>query len=129
MIYLCKVLTPEFKAKLDTQIESEVKRSLMKKNIPLDRQTYAAEFERIRVRDDFHFMWNHPEEFEETPVVREYYEPRGLWTPEYTTVKLEQRDSGCQVQARVEWNGKIVKIDAIDEIFSFERQEEAAVKV
>jgi hypothetical protein len=124
IFYECKVFTPAFKAKLDAEIEKEVQQRCKEKNIPLDRQNYSAEFQRITTRDSFNFMWNHPEQFERYPEVKQYYESIGLWTPEYTIIKLEDCKEGLQSKERVMWNGKITKIDDIDEIFSFVRREE-----
>ncbi len=121
--YECKVLTPEFKIKLDAEIKRAVEERLKEKNIPSDRPSYAAEFHRMEIRDLFISVWHHPEEFEKIAEMKSYLESVGLWTPEFTITKFEARDSPSQVQARIQWNDKIRKIDDIDEIISFERKE------
>lgn len=119
-MYLCKVFTPEFKVKFDAQVEQEVIAKLTKKgDINHERASFLKEFERLRVKDSFYFMWNKPEELNKYPEIEEYYKSIGLWTPEYTEIQLESAEKGLQSRARVMWNGEIKKIDEIDEIFSY----------
>lgn len=122
--YLCKVLTPEFKAKWDTQLQYEIEAALRRKKIPTDRPTFARRFEEILARDSYFHMWNNPEQLATVPNLMGYYKEMGLWEPEFTEVKFPVKNGPLQVLARIEWNGVVKKIEDIDEIFQFRYVEE-----
>lgn len=123
VVYICKVLTADFKTKLDKAVEEEVMRKISEKDRASDRINFLKEFESIRVRDNFNYMWNNQEHLiKEVPKVKEYYESVGLWTPEYTELLLNSEEKGYQSQPRVMWNGEIKKINEIDEIISYRIQ-------
>lgn len=123
MNYICKIFTPEFKAKVEKVIDEAVKARLQKNQTPDDRKSFIAEFERLEIRSNLSHMWNNPEDMEKYPQIKEYYTELGIWTPEYTEITLKAQEQGLQSRPRVEWNGEIQKIDDIDDIFSFKRAE------
>lgn len=121
-IYICKVFTPEFKAKIDNYINESINNWLVSegKDIEEERKSYSAIFRRLELRDSITFLLNNSEC--RTTIGHDskaYYESVGIWEPEYTTIELEAQERGYQSQPRVLWNGEIKKIDEIDEIFSF----------
>jgi hypothetical protein len=119
MPYHVKILTPSFKKKVDELVTIEIEASLKRKHVPLDRKTFAAEFEQIMVWDSFYEMWNHPEVF--PAKVTEYYKEMGVLTPEFSEMVLDEAEQGLQSKPRVIWNGHPQKIDDIQEIFSYKK--------
>lgn len=120
MTYIVKVLTPEFKAKLDQYLLEHATAKVEKDgNYNPDRKDWLISWEVLQMRETFNSIWNRPEDFLDIEGIQEYYESVGLWTPEYTEMELKSAEVGWQSRARVEWNGEIKKIDEIDEIFSY----------
>ena len=118
MTYICKVLTKDFKSKVDKFLDEEVKDKLdIDDKISSDRYPYLASFERIRQRDYLNSLWNN--QYKDLPEVLVYYESVGLITPEFEEIELEPAEVGYQSRSRVLWNNEIQKIDDIDEIFSY----------
>lgn len=118
-IYICKIFTPEFKAKLEQQILGDIEEKQKTEGKVNANGISLESFQAIRIRMNYNFMWNNPKAFKDSPEVEEYYRSVGLWEPECTEIQLEAAESGFQSRPRVMWNGEVTKIDEIDEIFSY----------
>lgn len=117
MSYLIKVLTPEFKQRVETQVQLEVEAALKEKHIPVDRDSFAKRFQYLMTWDAFYAMWNDADKFPDS--IKEHYRQLGLWTPEFSEMTVEEQDKGLQSKARILWNNKITRIDDVKEIFSY----------
>lgn len=123
MNYIVKVLTSEFKAKVNTIVEKELDNHIEDNDIDPSRISFIRSFKKGEKMSFLHLMWNGQIDFTQYPILKTYYNELGILEPEYTEITLEAKEQGYQSQPRVEWNGEIVKIDDIDDIFSFERAE------
>lgn len=116
-MYSIKVLTPEFKAKVDEFINKEVLEITATKKLAPERTSFFKSFQSLIQRGYLNTLWNNG--YKDYPEVLEYYQAEGMMTPEYTEQILEPAEKGFQSRARVLWNGEIQKIDDIDEIISY----------
>ena len=120
MQYKCKVLTPEFFAR----IEAEVKESAFQKastEVPLDATNRDARIKaRARMNEILSWsgncmVWNRSYDKEKYEEIFSQWE---FFNPEYTEEIFESKETGLQSQPRIEWKGKIEKVEDIREIFS-----------
>lgn len=136
-IYICKILTPEFKIKFDAEIKREVALIIEKKitegKLVEGKTSWAEKWNELTCKDSYYSMWNNQEaesyHIEYTTItengkkeiwtVKSLYEDLGLWTPEFTEAEFEAQETGLQSQPRILWNNEILKIDEIEEIISF----------
>jgi hypothetical protein len=106
--YKVRVMKPSFKERVDAYITSKTFG---------ETNELVRNMEAMRVRENLNHFWNHKEEFSEQK--RSYFEDMGIGTPEYTEIVVESAEKGFQSQPRIEWDGKIKKINEIDDIFYF----------
>lgn len=107
--YICRVFTPGFWMRLDNHIREELKQ--------YNGTALQKRIHEWRIRSSFYMMYNRPEEFPDE--VKSYYMSLGLWSPDYVEVELEAKEVGVFATPRIEWEGKIRKIDDIAEIFFY----------
>lgn len=108
MKYKCKILTSEFKQRVDEFI-----------NKMYPGNTYFSELERIRTRDTLNAIWN--KKLDATTEFKELLTKYQILTPQYTESVFNGVEEGYQSRARIEWEGRVRKIDQIDEIYSYKR--------
>jgi hypothetical protein len=123
MDYIVKVLTSEFKAKVDVIVEAELDKHIEDNDIDPSRISFIRSFKKGEKMSFLYLMWNGQVDFTQYPILKTYYNELGILEPEYTEITLKAQQQGYQSRPRVEWNGEIKKIDDIDDIFSFERAE------
>ncbi len=118
--YKCKILTPDFFKRVNDYIE-KISLEQAEKDILLTvpnrdlRLKLCVKINAHRNWSSFCFIWNRQFDAADEPLFKEFE----FFDPEYTEEIFHKKQEGFQSQPRIEWNGKIEKIDDIHEIFHF----------
>jgi|SRR5687767_8984087 len=118
--YLCKVFTKEFREALDIEISKEMDTMMNQAEIPEEHRHLHTNLLYKQIMRNFRNMWTEPAHYEmKFPDTVNYYKSVGLWTPEFDLLHLQAMETEFQKQARVQWNGEILRIDDVEEIYSY----------
>lgn len=119
MRYKCKILTPEFFARVEKDIKERCLAEAEEK-IPQNvekRETRVkayARYKEISAWSGNCMIWNR--NFD--PKDEELFSQWEFFNPEYTEETFDRKEEGLQSQPRIEWKGEIRKVEDIREIFS-----------
>lgn len=106
MYYICKVLTPAFQMAVNKFLDEVSK----------------TESSRIKWRYSLNVLWNSKKDTEALALLRAQL-PEIIRQPNYKTQCFEAMELGFQRQPRIQWKKDILKIEDIDEIFSYYKSE------
>ena len=108
MQYQIKVLTDETLAKLNKFLDE----------VTHDEIGLRKEFSMLQWRGYVTSFWNKPEGRDS---MLELLTDLDLVTPQFTTQVVPKAEEGYQSMPRIMWNGKVEKIDDVDQIYSYKR--------
>lgn len=113
MSYICTVITPEFKKRLDEFVEKKCEGT----------EGFRKSSKRFDVLQMTYELWNNTAAQNLYPNFTKSLIEANLFVPEYTVQIFEPAERGYQSRPRILWNGEVMKLDEIDEIISYHGSE------